>query len=121
MVLAHLVWMESEWENMMDFVIRGVHPVETLQPFHLVEVELRDADAFFDWAAVTQEVPGEPQSNWQVPWDERPISSDSTRWVFFFHHLNLNSPLLTPYGPVDVPAATPRPDHLSDIEYESPC
>jgi hypothetical protein len=104
----------------MSFFIRGVHPVEAPEPCHLIEAELTQGDSF-DWGNVTQEVPGQPRTNWQVPWDERPLDKAETRWVFFFHYLDLERPLLTPESPVELPAETPLPQHLTGIEYESPC
>ena len=104
----------------MAFTIWGVHPVEAPQPCHLIEAELGDPESF-DWAAVTQEEPGQPRSNWQAPWDEQPLDSAETRWAFFFHYLDPSRPLLTPNGPVELPPETPVPDHLANIRYESPC
>ena len=103
----------------MAFIILGVHPIETSAPCHLIEAELSDP-ASFDWGDVTQEMPGEPRSNWQVPWDERPIDDAETKWAFFFHHLDLGQPLLTPEGPIQLPRESPIPEHLATVEYESP-
>ena len=104
----------------MSFIVRGVHEVDAPEPCHLIEAELADGTNF-DWGAFTQEVAGEPQSNWQVPWDERPLDDDKHHWAFFFHYLDLSKPLLTPSGPVTLPAPSGLPEHLASIEYESPC
>lgn len=103
----------------MPFTIRGVHPVKASQPCYLIVAELPDFRRW-DWGAVTQEDTTQSRSNWQVAYDERPISSDKTRWAFFFHYLDLNQPLLTPEGPVPLPQPTPMPAHLSDIKYSEP-
>lgn len=103
----------------MSFTICGVHELHVSEPCYLIEAELSDSENF-DWGKVTQEVPDLPQSNWQVPWDERPLYKDKQRWVFFFHYLDLTKPLLTPYGSIPLPLPTPLPEHLTSIEYESP-
>lgn len=103
----------------MRFTIRGVHPVEAAEPCHLIEVELSDAEGF-DWGQVTQEDATQLRDNWQVPYDEQPLDDDERRWAFFFHYLDLSKPLLTPAGPVKLPAPTPRPKHLDSAEYIEP-
>ncbi len=102
----------------MSFVILGLHPVEAPEPCYLLEVELSDPISF-DWGSVTQEVPEQPTSNWQVAWDEQQL--DETRWAFFFHHLDFAKPLLTCRGLVQLPEPTPLPVKLSDLKYEPPC
>ena len=102
--------------------IIGVHPVEADEPVHLVEL-LVDGDADdFDIGEVTQEVAGQPKSNWQAPYDERVLdeSDGKIRYAFFFHYLDFEKPLLTPAGSVAIPKPTKQPAHLKDIEYESP-
>ena len=103
----------------MRFDIRGVHPVEAAEPCDLIEVELAGDEAF-DWGEVTQEDATQPRANWQVPYDEQPLDDQGRRWVFFFHYLDPSKPLLTPGGPIELPAPTPRPAHLKDIEYTEP-
>ena len=102
--------------------IIGVHPIEADEPVHLVELLVEgDADAF-DVGEVTQEVAGQPKSNWQAPYDERVLeeSDGKIRYAFFFHYLDLKQPLITPAGSVPIPKASKQPAHLKDIEYESP-
>lgn len=103
----------------MRFTIRGVHPVEATEPCHLIEAELKDAEDF-DWGEVTQEDASQPRDNWQVAYDEQPLDDDERYWAFFFHHLDLAKPLLTPAGPIQLPAPTPSPEHLDHIEYMEP-
>jgi len=103
----------------MAFIIRGVHPFEAPEPCHLIEAELTHYSSF-DWGDVTQEVPDQPRSNWQAPWDERPLDEAKTKWVFFFHYLDLHRPLLTPEGSIELPRVSPLPEHLVKVEYESP-
>ncbi len=103
----------------MAFKILGVHPIDADEPCHLIEAQLSNSDDF-DWGAVTQEIASQPRSDWQSPWDERPIDDTETRWVFFFHYLDPKKPLITPGGNVTLPKPTPIPTHLASIEYESP-
>jgi len=93
--------------------------VEAPEPCHLIEAELVGVDDF-DWGEVTQEDSTQPQANWQVAYDEQPLDERRCRWVFFFHYLDFDKPLLTPEGPIDVPAPTPRPEHLWAVEYFEP-
>jgi len=70
--------------------VLGVHPVEADEPCHLVELLVEGSDDELDFGEVTQEVKGQPQENWQVPWDERVLEktkgktgtrSSSTIWI----------------------------------------
>jgi hypothetical protein len=118
----------------------GVYPVEAKEPVHLLEVWVRNADGVFDMGGVTQEVPEQPRSNWQAPYSEHVLSAagdealteefgaadkpdlwkGDMRLAFFFHYLDLERPLLTPFGPVQLPPASELPDRLSMIRYEPP-
>lgn len=115
----------------------GVYPVaEAAEPCHLIEVLVTtDSDAV-DFGAFKQPLPGRPESDWQVAYDEvvlnregsagEPVSPQTTlvrttRAAFFLHYLDLNSPLATPLGAVQLPPPTPRPPRLTFIRYESPC
>jgi len=100
--------------------ILGVHPIKAPEPCHLIEVVLDAPTSDYDWEKVTQETPGQPQSNWQVPWDERPLDDGGRRWAFFFHYLDCTRPLLTPDGSMPLPKPTRLPEHLKDIEYKEP-
>jgi hypothetical protein len=113
----------------------GVYEVPGAADAHLVVVSTGVAPPELDIGAFTQEQPGEPRENWQAPWLERYLDPDgarvlteafdpppegltSTRVVFFMHFLDLDRPLLTPEGPVDLPAPTELPDRLAAVEYE---
>jgi hypothetical protein len=110
----------------------GVHPVEADEPCHLVELLIYDVDGPFDIGSFTQETPGEPEHNWQVPWDEvvldgageavisDPSWSGVIRIAFFFHCLNQHRPLTTPFGDVVLPLQAPRPQRLASLQYEAP-
>ena len=56
---------------------------------------------------------------WDGPGDDRLWEGD-VRLVFFFHHLDLDSALVTPFGEVTIPSPTPRPGRLAVVEYEEP-
>ena len=100
--------------------IVGVHPVDAPEPCHLVEAQLDVPDPDYAWGDVTQEEPGQPRSNWQVPYDERPLDDAAGRWAFFFHYVDFRRPLLTPDGPVALPEPSPVREHLKHIQYEEP-
>ncbi len=102
--------------------IIGVHSIVANEPCYLVEIELKVPLDEFDFGAVTQEVPDHPKDNWQVAWDEQQIGDEDTgfRYLFFFHYLEFDRPLLTPLGPIPIPEPTPLPDHLKEIDYDEP-
>ncbi len=102
--------------------IIGVHPIEADELVHLIEFLVEgDADAF-DIGEVTQEVTGQPKSNWQAPYDERVLeeSDGNIRYAFFFHYLDFKQPLITPAGSLSAPKPTKHAAHLMEIQYESP-
>lgn len=116
----------------------GVHPVEAPEPCHLVEIAVEGVESPFDMGDVTQPVDGRPRSEWQVPWDEHFLDSSGTRVLdssrpdspptgrdlrvaFFFHHLDLDRPLNTPWGLLRLPRPTMRPARLEFMRYEAPC
>ena len=94
----------------------GVHPVVAGEPVHLVELQT-DVDDF-DFGNVTQNIPGQPRSHWQVAYDERKVGEN--RFAFFFHYLDMAKPLLSPAGPLELPLEAPIPEHLQGITYEQP-
>ena len=102
--------------------ILGVHPVEASEPCYLIEVAVNDPEGAFDWNDVTQEDPDQPPDNWQVAYDEQLLgkSGSESRYVFFFHYLDLSKPLLTSFGEVELPEPTPMPPHLMGVEYYPP-
>jgi hypothetical protein len=99
--------------------IVGLHPIEAPEPCHLIVIDLESND-IPDWGTITQAVANEPQNNWQVPYEEEPISDKPGHWAFFFHYLDLNQPLLTPSGPLDLPRTTSLPGNLESKKYEEP-
>ena len=98
--------------------IVGVHPIAAEEPVHLVELEIEGSAEDFDFGEVTQEVPGQPRSDWQAVYDERELGEN--RFAFYFHYLDMTKPLLSPVGPLALPPESPVPEYLQDIEYEQP-
>ena len=118
----------------------GIYPVEASEPIHLVELIINDSDGKFSFYDITQEVPGQTQDNWQVPYDEKILNNDGTsiksdpfykedsegdwlgdvRVIFFFHYLNLESAMKTPFGDVVLPPESDKPDRLDFAEYDAP-
>ena|SRR6266496_732355 len=123
----------------MRIELLGVYPVEALEPCHLVELLIQGHVGRVDLSDFTQEMPKQPQSNWQVPWDERVLNADGSqarsgryprevfadgtplRLVFFFHFLDFSRPLMTPAGEVILRSPEERPQRLAFLKYESPC
>jgi hypothetical protein len=87
---------------------------------YLLEIKVEPPDAEVDWMAITQPIDGQPQANWQVPYDERRLGEPEGHWAFFFHFLNRNRPLKTQLGDRTLPAPTPMPPHLQSTVYEVP-
>jgi hypothetical protein len=125
------------WQSIQ---VVGVYPVpEAPEPCHLIEVVVSDSRGF-DVGDFVQPDPDQPEENWQTSWDERAMkpSGDSAitesfelsgrpellegdvRLVFFMHYLDPTRPLSTPFGTVELPEPTERPQRLSAIEYEEP-
>ncbi|MBL8800295.1 MAG: hypothetical protein JNM56_40820 [Planctomycetia bacterium] len=96
----------------------GIHPVRTAESVHLVELEVEGDSTDFDFGDITQELNGQPQSNWQAAYDEREIGEN--RFAFFFHCLDTTKPLKSPLGLLALPPESPAPEHLQGIEYEQP-
>jgi len=117
--------------------IVGLHPIPGHDDVHLLEVMVYRPAASFDVSQFTQEDPGQPRPNWQVAYDEKylsadgasvlsqfeapPLAGDTARLAFFMFFLDLDRPLLTPFGPVPLPTPTPAPHRLLSIaRFEPP-
>jgi hypothetical protein len=129
---------QHEWVPTVEVV--GVYPVVAAEPCHLVELIVHDGDGPFDVGAITQAAPARPRSDWQVPYDEKLLTADGdgvqhetgrsldeppsppalTRLAFFLHYLDLDRPLLTPFGEVPLPPPVERPARLAALAYEAP-
>lgn len=117
---------EDQYQTCME-ILDGLGLSKTDARHHLatvklIEVEILDHDRAIDFGEFTQEDTSKPKSEWQVAYDERKIeeTKSGSRWVFFFHYLDLSRPLLTPAGAIDLPQPQERPPQLSDIDYFPP-
>jgi hypothetical protein len=128
---------DKEDESMASARMIGAYRVRSSEPCHLVELEITGVSSQIDLSEITQEVPGQPRSNWQVPYDEqyldvsgkRPIDPSKPwaqpqepdfRLVFFFHYLDFDEPLLTPFGDIELPKPKRKPRRLGFVRYEPP-
>lgn len=110
----------------------GVYSVEVTKEVHLVEVLVQALPSSFDVSDFTQEIKGQPKSNWQVAYDEYYLNSNGnaiigdslripkeetamTRMTFYLYFIDFNKPLITPFGNVSLPRPTTMPARLKDI------
>jgi hypothetical protein len=118
-----------------QLLVLGVHPVEEApDPCYLVELRVGPGLPALDLTAITQPTSGLPGNGWQAPVDAHLLDPDGAsgqpldpgaaravpapaRLAFFFHFLQLDRPLLTPIGPLQLPAPTPRPPRLAFLRY----
>jgi hypothetical protein len=110
----------------------GVYPINTVEPVHLVEVLVTDAFDDVEWEAFTQEssadlvtdVDGsedaDAESTSHAPRSIEILADGRTRVAFFFHALDVTRPLLSPFGPLTLPAPTRRPTRLATVVYGPP-
>lgn len=104
----------------MPIEVRGVYPIEADQPVHLIEIAFSDGAVDFDFGEITQANVDVRRGLWQVAYNEEPLEGDRRIWSFFFHYLDFSKPLLTPDGPVSLPAPTALPEHFHSREYYPP-
>ena len=117
----------------------GIYPIKASEPVHMIEMSTEDSITLFDLSSITQEVSGQPKENWQVPYMEHILNQDGTeilandleimakpellqgnlRLVFFFHYLDLQKPLISPWGKIILPDETEKPERIK-IQYEEP-
>ena len=120
--------------------IIGIYRIKAREPVHLIDLEIQNCQGVFDLSTITQEVPLQPQYNWQVPYMEHILNADGTmiladdldasrkpelwkgdvRMAFFFHYLDITRPLRTPFGEIPLPKESKLPKRLKIIKYESP-
>jgi hypothetical protein len=107
---------------------------ERFEGIYLFEVEIDEPDALFDLGLFTQEELGKNRDYWQVAYDEKYLNRDGSsvqpkpgtgekiRVAFFFHSPHFEQPLLTQYGPVQLPTPTDMPERLRKLfRYVPPC
>lgn len=120
---------------MLEVDVVGVYEVPDAADAHLIELRVAVPPEQLDVGTFTQEEPGEPRDNWQVPWmevwldpasgealtepfDAPPDGLRESRLAFFLHFLSFERALLTLAGPVELPPPAPLPDRLAAVEYE---
>ncbi|MBA4369157.1 MAG: hypothetical protein C0403_16130 [Desulfobacterium sp.] len=129
----------SEEKEAGNIDIIGIHPIHAADPCHLIELIIKNCQSEIDMIGFTQEISGQPKSNWQVPYNDKFLNDDGSKitgdvmldgrdeknWkgnvriAFFFHYLDLSKPLKTPFGIKSLPAPTDLPERLKIMEYES--
>ena len=118
--------------------ILGVHPVDGVDGCFLIESIITGATAQPDFGQMTQLREDRDHSNWQVAYDEKLLDDDGelvvadlyltrvahwpnrARVAFFFHDLDPDRTLSTPFGNSAIPSPTPRPARLAMLVYEAP-
>ena len=95
----------------------GVYSVDENPDISLVELNIAKDVNEIDFFEFTQEVENEPRLNWQVPFGEVYLDptgekvigdeinlpkgiSGNTRLAFFIYYLDVNKPMLTPFGKI---------------------
>jgi hypothetical protein len=120
----------------------GVYEIPAREPVHLVEMLVHDSRGPFKISAITQQLLGKERDSWQVAYDEKVLTPDGTdilfdpwfpdgdvsqhwignvRFAFFFHYLDFDAKLITPFGNVAVVDVGILPTRLQFMKYESPC
>lgn len=115
----------------------GIYQLNHPSIIHIIELQVNEEIQEFDISKFTQEMEGQDKMNWQVPYDEKFLDSDNkvigdwiniptslhaeTKIVFFFHELNFDKPLITPYGELVISSAIDQPNWMKEImNYEAP-
>src|SRR5215831_8422838 len=60
----------------MRIEVLGIHEVQAPEPCHLVEILVVGDTPEGVIASITQECPGQARDNWQVPYEERFLTSE---------------------------------------------
>ena len=116
----------------------GIYKVDKEEDVHLIELGIKTNHGTIEIGEFTQKQDGLDQLNWQTPWDEKFLNesgtkitgdwmnaptdkSDFTRLAFFLHFIDLEKPLSTQFGNVELRTVEEMPKRLADIiEYERP-
>jgi len=131
---------QNDGRNMAIAKIIGIYPITADEPVHLVELMITDSIGIFDIGEFTQEIINEPKENWQAPYMEYILNNEGDsiladdleaphrpelwkgnfRIVFFFHYLDINRHLKSPFGDLKLPNESKLPKRLNIIEYDPP-
>ncbi len=114
----------------MNAKLLGVYKVKRNKEVLLLEFYIDCAPKDIDMGEFTQEAEGLPKIEWQVAYDEKYLNEDgdtvigyfgdetpgeTTRVCFYIYFLDINKPLLTPFGPVTLTEPTAMPKRLRKI------
>jgi hypothetical protein len=116
----------------------GVHPVSDTPSCFLIETVIEGPSDVPDFGQFTQPMADRPRSEWQVAYDERLLDDlgervvsdvflrrpatwpERARVAFYFHFLDVDRPLVTPFGEVTLPPPSDAPERLTFLRYEAP-
>lgn len=115
--------------------IIGIYNVKESSDVFLVEMRFSVRPEDVDVSGITQEMKNTTRDNWQAAYSEKyldnsgekiigddyslPKNQENTRLVFFFHYLDFNTKLLTPFGEIAPTPPLEMPQRLADIiKYE---
>lgn len=87
---------------------------------YLISIVVEPTDAEVEWSRITQPADAQPESNWQVPYDEQFVDCTAGHWVFYMHYLDVGTPLQTQIGTVPMPMPSRMPESLASIQYTVP-
>jgi len=119
-------------ESVRKIEIIGVYHVPEHKGISMVEVQVDAHYASFDPEGFLKPVSKAAPETWQPADDvrylnpegdlmigdqfQRPLEEyETTRLVMFFHDLDINGPLVTPFGLVELPKRRPIPERLRSI------
>ena len=115
-----------------DGELLGIYKVTRNKNVFLLECYIDCSPQNIDMMSFTQKIAGVPKSSWQAPYDEKylnengdaviggmfdgnKLSGKTTRVCFYMFYLDINRPLLTPFGSVTLPEPIDMPKRLYDI------
>jgi len=116
----------------------GVHPVRGVPSCFLIEAVIEGPSDVPDFGQFTQPMADRPRSEWQVAYDERLLDDmgervvsdvflrrpatwpEQARVAFYFHSLDVQRPLVIPYGGVTLPPPGDAQERLAFLRYEAP-
>ena len=110
----------------------GVYKINGASDVHLLEFIFNISPTDIDVSSFTQEDDKLPKDSWQTAYDERflnhdgtkvigtfleqrSLTGDQTRIVFFMYYIDFNKPLLSQFGEILLPEPSLIPDRLSKI------
>lgn len=125
---------------MQDTLVKliGLYSVSENPDVTLLELVINKKANEIDIAEFTQEIENEPRLNWQAPFGEKYLSIDgeiiigddfylpefltnTTRLTFFLYFLDLQKPLMTPFGKLQLTQKQEQPNRIKNlITFESP-